>query len=353
MKSLKRLAALPASALMLLMMAAGCGQKSKGPEPITGLKSYTDTVTQFKLQYPDNWQIVQKSAGRSFFAYPSKEAQESFKRIYASPAEINNSAAQIAVILQPLRGRVLDSVVFDNMADMVSDTIYKEKKSITIDGQPGYMLRYSYPLADGLYEGEKYISIKDTSFVTVVEFSAFSSSFAQYKPKFDEILRSVVLASNPVEKKQSTDTLVQNSEPAPPSATLRTVNGTGFSISVPDNFSGKRTQNQGTLYSSSYQGDRLDCTIQVDVFDASKQNKLAKIVEDNKSKYRATSAEKTTLGGVDAYFMNYSFVKDVQSRVYFAIKGDKMYRVTMNWFTPKKDVYLPAFEKCVATFKIN
>ena len=51
--------------------------------------------------------------------------------------------------------------------------------------------------------------------------------------------------------------------------------------------------------------------------------------------------------------MNYSFMRDVNSRVYFAIKGDKMYRVTLNWFVPKQAIYLPVFENCLRTLKIN
>ena len=106
------------------------------------------------------------------------------------------------------------------------------------------------------------------------------------------------------------------------------------------------------MYSVSFQGDRLDCTIQVDVIDASKQKNLSKIVEDNKKAYGAATASKTTLGGVEAYYMNYSFGGNVQSRVYFAIKGEKMFRVTMNYFVPKQDVYKQVFEKSISTFRI-
>jgi hypothetical protein len=61
---------------------------------------------------------------------------------------------------------------------------------------------------------------------------------------------------------------------------------------------------------------------------------------------------RSTLGGVEAYYMNYSFGGNVQSRVYFAIKGDKMFRVTMNYFIPKQDVYKQVFEKSIGTFRM-
>ena len=351
MNFLNRFALFAFGAIALIIVSTGCSEKSKAPEPIGTLKTYTDTITNFKVQYPSNWTLIQKEAGRRFMIFPSKEANEAFKKVYAAPAEINNSAAQIAVFLQPIRGRTLDTIVLDNMSDMISDSLFTEKKPITINGLPGYRLHYRYNLADGLYEGEKYIGIKDTTYATIIEFSSFTDSYAFYKPHFDKIISSIVLASNPIQKK--IDTIVQNIEAAPPSATFRVVNGMGFSISLPDNFNGKRTPNQGTLFSASYQGDRLDCAIQVDVIDASKQKNLAKIVEDNKSKYRASAASKTSIGGVDAYFMNYSFMRDVNSRVYFAIKGDKMYRVTLNWYVPKQAIYLPVFENCLRTLKIN
>ena len=343
----------PVRGLAIFIISAlilGCGEKSKGPEPLGTLKTYTDPATSFSVQYPDNWKELQKESGRRFMAFPGKDASDAFRKVYAMPGEINNSAAQIAVFLQPTRGRILDSIVLDNMSDMINDSLYTEKRRTTIAGLPAYRLRYRYNLADGLYEGEKYVVVKDTAYATVLEFSAFSDSYSFYKPTFDKIAKAFIPASNPKEKKP--DTVVQNAEAAPPSPTSRIVNGTGFAISIPDNFNGVKTQNAGTLYSVSFQGDRLDCTIQVDVIDASKQKNLTKIVEDNKKAYGVSAASKSTLGGVEAYYMNYSFGGNVQSRVYFAIKGDKMYRVTMNYFIPKQDVYKAVFEKCISTFRM-
>jgi len=50
--------------------------------------------------------------------------------------------------------------------------------------------------------------------------------------------------------------------------------------------------------------------------------------------------------------MNSSFGGTVHSRVYFAIKGDKMFRLNMNYFIPKQDVYKPVFEKSITTFRM-
>jgi len=186
-----------------------------------------------------------------------------------------------------------------------------------------------------------------------VEFGAFGGTFDAYRKSFDVILASVELAVAPAPKEVKVDTVQAKSEPAPPSETMRSITGNGFAISVPDNFAGARTTVKGTLASASYVGDRLDCTIQVDVFDASKQQNLDKIVADNKARYKASNANATTIGGSKAFSINYSFVKDVSSRVYFTIKGDKMFRITLNWYKPSESMYLPVFEKSVASFKFQ
>ncbi|MFM8456670.1 MAG: hypothetical protein ACKOAK_07870, partial [Ignavibacteria bacterium] len=96
---------------ILAMFFLGCGEKSKGPEPLGSLQTYTDPTTSFKVQYPGNWKELQKESGRRFMAFPGKDASDAFRKVYAMPGEINNSAAQIAVFLQPTRGRILDSIV--------------------------------------------------------------------------------------------------------------------------------------------------------------------------------------------------------------------------------------------------
>ena len=43
----------------------------------------------------------------------------------------------------------------------------------------------------------------------------------------------------------------------------------------------------------------------------------------------------------------------VKGKVWFAMKGDKMYRITINWFTGEEKDFLPIFEKSVASFKFK
>lgn len=150
----------------------------------------------------------------------------------------------------------------------------------------------------------------------MLSFDAFAGTFDAYRANFDNIIEKVQLAETYVPPVQTADTIIQQAEPQPPSATTRTITGTGFSIAVPDNFKGERGSVPGTMYSVNYVGDRLDCSIQVDVFDASKQSNLEKIVEDNKARYKAASANATTLGGVERYSIAYSFRADADLCVF-------------------------------------
>lgn len=332
-------------AFVLSAILFGCGGAKKAePVAITGLETFKDESLGFGLKYPSNW-MLRKQSGSQAVAFSSNNAIERFSKYDADGI----AGAKISITAIKTDGKPLDQVVADSK-EFTAES-YSAPEKVTIDGTRGTKLGCSFDLTDGKFQSEKYFAMKDSMYVTIVELSAFGSTFDSYRKNFDEIIASITLATAPAPKEVKIDTV--SSEPAPPSETMRSISGNGFSISVPDNFTGARTTVKGTLASASYVGDRRDCTIQVDVFDASKQKNLDKIVADNKARYKATSTNATTLGGAKAYSINYSFVKDVNSRVYFTIKNDKMFRVTLNWFKPKESSYLPIFEKSVSSFKFE
>lgn len=327
------------------VILTGCVKKAN-PAPINGMTTYTDSLKKFSLDYPANWK-VRKFPDR--IIVNSDSARPGLARFTEYSTE-GSPAAQIVLRAIKIEGRSLDSIMKDTR--IFEDKVYKVENT-TLAGTKALKITYEFPLEDGLFKGEQYLAMKDTGTATMLSFDAFSGTFDAYRPDFDKIIQRVKLAETYVPPVQTADTIIQQAEPQPPSATTRTITGTGFTIAVPDNFQGQRGSVAGTLYSVNYVGDRLDCSIQVDVFDASKQSNLDKIVEDNKARYKATSASATTLGGVKAYSIAYSFRADAGSRAYFAVKDKKMFRVTINWFKPKEADYLPAFEKAVASVKLQ
>ncbi|MBI3259894.1 MAG: hypothetical protein HYZ54_10530 [Ignavibacteriae bacterium] len=333
------------AAFLLTIVLIGCGGAKKAePVAITGMESYTDEALGFGMKYPSNW-MLRKQAGAQAVVFSSNTVVERFNKYDAEGI----AGAKISISAMKTEGKTLDQIVTDSK-EFTAES-YTAPEKTTLGGVAGTKLSCSFELGDGKFQSEKYFAMKDSMYVTIVELSAFGGTFDSYRTSFDEIIGSVTLAVAPAPKEVKRDTV--KTEPAPPSQTMRSISGNGFSISVPDNFTGTRTSVKGTLASANYVGDRLDCTVQVDVFDASKQQNLDKIVTDNKARYKATNATATTISGVKAYLINYSFAKDVNSRVYFAIKGDKMFRITLNWFKPMESEYLPIFEKSVASFKFQ
>jgi hypothetical protein len=98
--------------------------------------------------------------------------------------------------------------------------------------------------------------------------------------------------------------------------------------------------------------DRLDCSINIDVFDAKKLS-VEKVWEQNKGRYNAKSTGQAKIDDQNAFYADYSPRKDINSRVYFAVKNDKVIRVTINYFAPQKDVYFPTFENMVKSIKLK
>lgn len=333
-------------ACILSVVLWGCGGAKKAePTAINGLETYKDETLGFGIRYPSNWSL-RKQAGAQAVIFSSDNAVDRFSKYDADGI----AGARISISAIEAKGKTLDQFIAENKEFSV-DSLYSAPEKITINGVQGTKISCALDLLDGKYQSEKYFAMKDSTYLTVLELSAFGSTFDTYRKSFDEIIASATLAVAPPPKTAQIDTIKK--EPEPPSETMRSISGNGFSINVPENFTGTRTSVKGTLASANYVGSRFDCSIQVDVFDASKQQNLDKIVADNKARYKATNATATTVSGAKAYSINYSFAKDVSSRVYFTIKGDKMFRITLNWYKPQESIYLPIFEKSIASFKLQ
>lgn len=340
----------PMSSVLLALIAVtlfGCGAEKKAePAVIESLETYNDNVMNFSIAYPSNWQKAVEQGKQAIFFSDNTVMQR-----FVSYDADGTSGAKIQISVQPMTGTLDEEL---NAAKTFEANAYSATENTTLGGQPAKKVSYSFELNDGKLQGEKYVAAKEGT-VTIVELEAFGGTFEALRPKFEEVLKSVQLGykvAAPV-----IDTSAVSTAPADtfkPSSQVRAVKGDGYTMDVPDNFSGTPAKSAGTLSSTKFKGigGPQDSFIQVDVLDASKQKDLNKIMDQNKKTYRVNDATQTTIGGQKAYYLNYSLVKDVSSRAYFVIKGDKLYRITMNWYKPEQALYLPAFEKAVASFKL-
>lgn len=328
------------------MMITSCGKSGPDPVAIESLETHTDDVTGFSIKYPKNW-VANSVAGLRFVAFSNDAGKKRFNKYDTE----GFPGAKIDVIVADMKeGMTIDSLV--KISKMFGPEVY-ETADVTIDGVQGKKLLYSFPLVGGMFNGVTFIATKDNLKATVITIESFDDSYETYKSSFDEVIASIKLAIAPEPK--AIDTVFQTEEAPMPSLTLESRSGDGFVISVPDNFKSENIGKSATaLRSWSFLGARRgDSFIKIETFDASKQKDLKKIVEENRASFQNAAPKQTSLGGQTAYLLDYKPSGTIKGKVWFALKGDKMYRVTINWFVGEEKDFLPIFEKSVASFKFQ
>lgn len=340
----------PMSSVLLALIAVtlfGCGAEKKAePAAVEALETYTDNMMNFSIAYPSNWQKAVEQGKQALFLSDNSVMQR-----FVSYDADGAGGAKIQISIKPVTGTLEEEL---NATKIFEPGAYSANEDATLGGQPAKKVSYSFELNDGKLQGERYVAAKDST-ITIVEIEAFGSTFDALRPKFEEVLKSVQLGyKTAVPVIDTSAASVAPADTFKPSAQVRVFKGDGYSVELPDNFSSTPARSAGTISSTKFKGvgGPQDSFIQIDVLDASKQKDLNKIIDQNKKTYRVNDATQTTIGGQKAYYLNYSLVKDVSSRAYFVVKGDKLYRITMNWYKPEQALYLPAFEKAIGSFKL-
>ncbi|MFC2131763.1 hypothetical protein ACFLSQ_10040 [Bacteroidota bacterium] len=332
---MKKMIILAITILISITFLSSCGGKGDVVE-IKNLAVYEDPAVKFSVKYPDNW-INQQVPGARFLVFSSTGAKSRF--IQYDP--LGTAGAKIEILVSSLDSNVtLDTVIANKLFQA---DVYSDPEIITIDGVQGVKQTYDFELEDGPFHGEVYYATKDNKLATTLYFEAFGGTFDEYKKSFDEILASLKLAAKPEAK---TDTLFEEVEADPPSETLRTVSGEGFSIGIPDNFNKERGMYMGKRRGDSY--------IKVDAFDAEKTTDLGKLVDENrKSLPGASSTQNLTINGEKSMKVAYKPSGKVAGEMYFILKNKKLYRITLNWFKGEEKDFKPIFQKCAMTFKVQ
>jgi major membrane immunogen (membrane-anchored lipoprotein) len=339
---MKRIFIFIVSAIAFAFLISSCGNKKNVVE-ITGLTTYNDAAANFSIQYPTNW-TSSNTIGERFVSFTNKEATRRFKTF--DPEGVAGAKIDMQAI-KLKEGQTLDTIMNFKQFE---PGIYSKPIEVTIDGIKAMKQTYEFPLTDGKFQGEIYYAMKDPTIVTIVSFEAFADLFDTYKDKFAEILKTVKLAKMADAK---SDTLKKEVQADPPSAKLTNYKGDGFTMQVPDNFDVKNPKTTA-IKSYKFEGMRRgDCYMLIDVFDATKQNKLDKIVADNKGKYN-TEPKATNVSGQKAFVFEYAASAQIQRKVYFAVNGNKLFRITVDYNkTEDADLFKPVFDKSIATFKFQ
>ena len=322
-------------ALVALFLLGCGGEKKVTPLPIGEMKEYRDGMYGFRFTYPAQW-VQGGESGRPRI-FNSMEAGQRF----LDPLGTYPDGVMIAVDVSkaPTPDQKKDSLLADLKN---SGRVLSPESAVTVGGKPGVKVTYTASFSSKVKESGQHFFVSLDTLLYDVSIAGFGDLFAAHQAIFDSVLKSFAFP-RPVEKGRD--------ETLP--AEAYSGNDAGlFTFQYPENFnfiSMPKGMNDLVL---GLRGVRQDCSILFHVFGA-KGLTLEKAFDQNKGKYAGAVTGKATIGGQPALSLTYAPTREVERRFYFMVKGDKVYRITMDWFKPQREQYLAAYEKVLSSIKFK
>ena len=326
--------------LLLAFIVIGCEQKKVEPLPVGEMNDYKDPGYGFKIKYPKDW-LQLGTTGKAVFA-KSQEVVEKFQ----NPAS-GLEGAMVSVEVLKYESKTPDVLISTGKEDLKAtwqNIEVQPDAQLAVGGKQATDIRYSIPVtAKKKISGRDIYIPGDTAMYKISSLSFGDDQATIYSAVLNAMMNSFEL---PFIAPKKSDTWVA-------STNFETSNSTFFTMSYPDNLVAVPQQKKDKDLVMEWHADRLDCSIHIDVFGAKKLT-VEKVWEQNKGKYKAKASGEINIDGNKAFWVDYpSGVPNIASRAYFVVKNDKVIRITMNYFTPQKDVYFPVFEKCVNSMKLK
>lgn len=336
-------------ALALTTVVVGCGDKNESkPVTVTGYTEYADPVLKFAVRHPQGWASSPQQGAFAAF-YSSSQLYDGFTQF--EPKGERGAKILVGAVLGG--EQAMDSAIIELKDKTFEPGVVKGPEAATLNGLTAKKLSYTFPLDETTFTAERWYVVNG-DVVSFIE-TAVIGNYADYAAVFDSArasFRPGMVAAAPTPSDTTAGAVRDSIVVDPPSSTMKTHNGQGYGISYPDNFSATSAGAGGTKASNRFMGARVDSYVQIDVIDPQGLT-LDKIVADNKPKYGGRSASPTTVGGQKAFVFSYTGGKDVSSRAYFVLGKGNLYRITMNWYKPQENLYQPAFEKMLSSFKLK
>ena len=239
-----------------------------------------------------------------------------------------------------------DAIVDAYRAELTaSQFAIKSVDPATLDGTPARKITFGGAYSkDTKIRTTRVYALKDTM-LYIVEYAAYNDFYDACSAARDSMISSLRLPQ-PVSASRAAN-------PALPSEVYDTFDNYVLRVSYPDNFTTATVKPKGAVqFSLDIKGYRQDCNIRVDIM-PSKNLTVDKVVEQNLKFYMPTSRGETKIDGQRALYLNYRPAKDVDSRAYFFVKGDKVVRSIFNMYAPMRADFVPAFEKTIGSLHIK
>ncbi len=327
-----RIAAVAAAGLLI----AGCQQEKKTEVvPVGEMAEYKDPLYGFSIKYPAEWLSSPEAGHARFFS-----AQEVDKK-FLDPlgAYPNGAVIEVEVTRTPTADDEA-SRLLGEMKTQGYQIISNEKK--TIAEKQASVVNYKARFSTSVELSGMRILLPLDSALYDMHFAGFADVADANKLIFDASLQSFKLPKP----------IVKGRDETLPSESFASYDAKLFTFEYPENFDFRSLPKGKNEMVLGLHGKRLDCNIQFDVFSAQNLT-VDKVFDQNKGKYKGASSAKTLIGGKEARYLTYSATKDVERRVYFVVKDNRVYRITLDYYKPQRQEYLAAYDKVLGSIKLK
>lgn len=324
-----------------MTLLLGCGKTEVPPVPVGEMTEYKDPLYNFTISYPKDWKQLGTS-GKALFT-KSQEIADKF----LDPQSPGIEGAQMVVEVISYEGNTLSALASQSKAALEDIGVSVDPEAqVAIGDTQGIKLRYSYQATSSskIFGYEIFVAGGDLDTAAYkITVQGFGDQFNAHTALFDAMVASfkvpVIVEKEPDEWQAS-----QN---------MSKLDSPFLTLSYPDNMEFVQVKKDDKDYVMGMRADRQDVSIHVDVFGAVGLT-VDKVWEQNKDNYnRSRGSGETTIDGLKTLWVDYSPMRNVNSRAYFVVKNDKVIRTTLNWFAPQRNVYFPVLEAMVKSIKLK
>lgn len=322
-----------------IIVVGGCNRTPKAAV-IAEWEQFQDPFFRCTFMYPKQWQVSSDGTKISIYSLPDG-AQKFF-----DPTSRGEGGSELVISYEKAPGQSLDSLVESFKSEMAAaGYVILSSTGVVVDGENAFQVIYTGKFADDTRTtSSRTLILKDTT-LYYLHYAGFNDYYAANRSALDTLLATIRLPRPKV-----VDPKV---DPALPSSDFLQFSNNVLEVSYPSNFESSFPMPKGEIkFSIELKGYRQDCSVRIDEFPA-KGNPLDKVFEQNQKFYKAKSNGATTIDALPAKYLDYSPAKGIESRVYFVVKNDNVFRIITNYYQGLKKEFVPAFQKTVSSIKIK
>jgi hypothetical protein len=335
MKTISRIVPLLCAALIILIIGCG-GNKKTEAVPVGQMTEYRDASLGYRLQYPSEWK-VNGSAGRVQF-YSAEGVDQRF----LEPTGAFPDGAALMIEITPTHSP--DSMWNAQVAELSKQGFIVDKPfPVAVAGKPANQVNYTGHYTPKIKEVGHHVFISLDTVLYDLRFAGFGDLHEAYKAVFAAMTASFQLPKPP--EKGRDQTL--------PSEAMSEYSTQFFTFQYPDNYNFTNPPKGSNDLVLELRGPNLSTSIRFDVFSA-KGLTLQKVFDQNRGRFPGNAVSgKASLGGQEAMTLTYAPTGQVERRIYFIVKNDKVFRITLDWVKAERQDYLATYDKVISSIKFK